>query len=166
MRTRDWKDVAELVGIAAIVASLIFVGLQMKQAQRIAEADRYNMRVANGIEVTSDINAHADIWARGNSGEDLELAEAVVFENLVWNMNSLRVFGAAAAELLGNERGVRSNQTAMALFLAKNPGARRIWIAQAVELIATKKELIPGYTEGPWFNAVRTDIDRIEQMNE
>ena len=30
MKDTNWKDVAELIGIAAIVASLIFVGLQMK----------------------------------------------------------------------------------------------------------------------------------------
>ena len=44
MRTTNWKDIAELVGIAAIVASLIFVGLQMKQSQEIAIAAQYQMR--------------------------------------------------------------------------------------------------------------------------
>jgi hypothetical protein len=164
MKSRDWKDVAELIGIVAIVASLIFVGLQMQQSQRIAQAERRNMRVANGIEVTNAINAYADIWARGNEGEHLDPAEAVVFENLVWNMNSFRVFGATAAELLGNQRGVRANQTAMALFLAKNPGAHQVWIAHEEELIAMRKELMPGYDLEFWFNAVRTDIERIEQL--
>lgn len=35
------KEVAELVGLAAIVASLIFVGLQLKQSQDIALATQY-----------------------------------------------------------------------------------------------------------------------------
>jgi len=38
------KDSAELIGIAAIVASLIFVGLQMKQSQEIAIATQYHAR--------------------------------------------------------------------------------------------------------------------------
>jgi len=38
------KDSAELIGIAAIVASLIFVGLQMKQNQDIAIASQYQAR--------------------------------------------------------------------------------------------------------------------------
>ena len=33
----NWKEIAEFVGIIAIVASLIFVGLQLNQEQEIAE---------------------------------------------------------------------------------------------------------------------------------
>ena len=44
MRSIYWKDVAEFVGIAAIVASLIFVGLQMKQSHEIALAAQYQAR--------------------------------------------------------------------------------------------------------------------------
>jgi len=44
MKAADWKDVAELVGIVAIVASLLFVGLQLKQNQEIALATQYQAR--------------------------------------------------------------------------------------------------------------------------
>ena len=44
MKKADWKDTAELVGIAAIVASLVFVGLQMRQSQVIAIAGQYQDR--------------------------------------------------------------------------------------------------------------------------
>jgi hypothetical protein len=40
-RIRDWL---EIVGIAAVVASLIFVGLQLKQSQDIAIAAQYQAR--------------------------------------------------------------------------------------------------------------------------
>ena len=39
MRKTDWKDIAELIGIAAIVASLVFVGLQMRQDHVIARSE-------------------------------------------------------------------------------------------------------------------------------
>lgn len=39
MKSMNWKDIAELVGIAAIVASLVFVGLQMRQDQVIARSE-------------------------------------------------------------------------------------------------------------------------------
>jgi len=48
MKNTNWKDVLELIGIAAIVASLIFVGLQMKQSHEIALAAQYNAR-ANAV---------------------------------------------------------------------------------------------------------------------
>ncbi len=38
MNSTEWKGVAELVGIAAIVASLIFVGLQMRQEHTFAQS--------------------------------------------------------------------------------------------------------------------------------
>jgi hypothetical protein len=44
MKKSDWKDTAELIGIAAIVASLMFVGLEMRQTQVIARATLYQMR--------------------------------------------------------------------------------------------------------------------------
>ena len=50
MKETDWKGVAELVGIAAIVASLIFVALQMKQSQEVAIATQYQERAALTIE--------------------------------------------------------------------------------------------------------------------
>lgn len=39
MEFRVWNEIAELVGIAAIVASLVFVGLQMRQDHVIARSE-------------------------------------------------------------------------------------------------------------------------------
>lgn len=50
MKKNSWKDVAELIGIAAIVASLVFVGLQMKQSQDIAIAEQYQARSTAALE--------------------------------------------------------------------------------------------------------------------
>ena len=50
MKSPNWKDVAELFGIAAIVASLIFVGLQTKQSHEIAFAENYQARTATVMD--------------------------------------------------------------------------------------------------------------------
>ncbi len=39
MRLKEWNEIAELVGMSAIVASLVFVGLQMRQEQRLARSE-------------------------------------------------------------------------------------------------------------------------------
>ena len=44
MNSTNWKDVAELFGIAAIVASLLFVGLELRQSHQIAIAAEYQER--------------------------------------------------------------------------------------------------------------------------
>ncbi len=51
MKTASWKDIAELFGIAAIVASLIFVGLQMKQTKEIALSTAYQARATASMEL-------------------------------------------------------------------------------------------------------------------
>ncbi len=50
MNNTNWKDIAELFGIVAIVASLIFVGLQMQQAHKIAIASHYQERHASSVD--------------------------------------------------------------------------------------------------------------------
>jgi hypothetical protein len=45
LKPTNWKDIAELIGIAAIVGSLIFVGLQMKQSHDIAISNQYQARL-------------------------------------------------------------------------------------------------------------------------
>ena len=44
MKFAEWKEIAELIGLVAIIASLVFVGLQLKQSQEIALANQYQAR--------------------------------------------------------------------------------------------------------------------------
>jgi len=50
MNSTNWKEIAELVGIAAIVASLVFVGLELRQSHEIAIAAEYQERAASVID--------------------------------------------------------------------------------------------------------------------
>jgi hypothetical protein len=71
MRETDWKDIAEFVGIAAIVASLIFVGLEMRQSQEIAIADQYQARAEIALDNWRDRKDNA-ISVRRVGGRELE----------------------------------------------------------------------------------------------
>ena len=51
MNSTTGKDIAELVGITAIVASLLFVGLELRQSHQIAIAAEYQERVATVIDI-------------------------------------------------------------------------------------------------------------------
>lgn len=63
MKHRDWKSIAELVGIAAIVASLLFVGLQLKQSQEIAIADQYQNRADAALGYYTEMMQSSDTVA-------------------------------------------------------------------------------------------------------
>ena len=51
MNRANWKDGAELIGIGAIVLSLIFVGFQIKQSHEIAMAAQYQARLDTWVGV-------------------------------------------------------------------------------------------------------------------
>lgn len=78
MKFEQWNEIAELVGTDAVVASLIFVGLQLQQTQqqlqqdqKIATAEMNSSYVANLIESNNAIADNIDVWLRGNAGEEL-----------------------------------------------------------------------------------------------
>ena len=153
MKSRDWKDIAELIGITAIVASLIFVGLQMKQAQEIGNAERRMMRVANEIEVQNAINEHVDIWVTGLSGQELSETETVIFVNLVLTKSSYHQHLSSAAQNLGADYGAQAQVREMAWCLYANPAARAVWVSKqeqtriANPLLVTARRPSPGFAD-------------------
>jgi hypothetical protein len=69
MKPANWKDIAELIGIGAIVASLIFVGLQMKQSQDIAIASQYHARAALSVQNFNAEMESGDLKFWGSRGQ-------------------------------------------------------------------------------------------------
>jgi len=53
MKRFNWRDLTEIVGFVAIVASLIFVGMQLMQSQEIAIASQYQERASTAVEYYS-----------------------------------------------------------------------------------------------------------------
>ena len=79
MKLSGWKDTVELIGIAAIVASLVFVGLQMRQEQEIAIVDTYGELSQTNIDLTFRIGEQMEIWKKGLNGDQLTDEEIGVF---------------------------------------------------------------------------------------
>jgi len=125
-----WKGIAEALGIAAIVASLIFVGLQMRQSQEIAIAETYMSILSSEIEVRNAVSEHADLWKKANSGAELDEVEAVIFGNLVANLNSETNRSMNQLRRLGHTAAARSQVYQFASFLHQNPAARQVWKVQ------------------------------------
>lgn len=81
-RINEWLQV---VGMFGVVASLIFVGLQMRQAQQIALSDAYQARSAATVESLvaaigspEFLTASAKIYT--NRSNELTMQEAVAWE--------------------------------------------------------------------------------------
>jgi hypothetical protein len=74
MNKLNWKETAELLAMAAIVASLLFVGLQLKQAQDIAISTQYHQRTALAVEVFNAQLESGDLafWGKATGREPTE----------------------------------------------------------------------------------------------
>ena len=87
MKPINWKEAAELIGIFAILASLIFVALQLRQEEELLQTEMRAAMVANTVSINESIIENADVWVRGNNGEELDPAESVIHARLITNVN-------------------------------------------------------------------------------
>jgi len=147
MRERNWKDIAELVGISAIVLSLVFVGMQMKQSQQLAWAGSVLTMRANVIEERSLQAEHIDVWIRGNAGEELNVRDYEIYKILFSNRQSGEFFNwIAIGQLDTQNEGVAPQM--LARFLYQNPGARAEWHlrrGRAEELGVRREGIFPAF---------------------
>jgi hypothetical protein len=148
------KDIAEAVGLVAIVASLVFVGLQLRQTQDIAFAEGYSMQVTAWNDSASAISANVDIWRRGTAGEDLDENEATVFAILVTQVNQAAILGFLHSQQVAGMDEAKIAAQDFAGFLHRNPGARGIWVKRE-EILATYRKLLDSdYQTHIWTQTV------------
>ena len=84
-KLNDWMQV---IGIFAVVVSLIFVGLQVRQDQEIAIVDTYGSVAETHMNLSVLVGDHIVIWKKGLEGEGLTDAEKGQFEGLVAAVSS------------------------------------------------------------------------------
>jgi hypothetical protein len=83
MKSTDWRGIAEIVGVVAIVASLIFVGLQMQQEQQIAIADTYASPAESVGTLADLIGQYPEAWIHGLNGDDMSPEDRLRFQAIV-----------------------------------------------------------------------------------
>jgi hypothetical protein len=129
MKNSNWKDTAELIGIAAIVASLIFVGLQLRQDQEIAVSQIYADWDDTRIDWARLVNENDDVWIRALRGDELDEREFLRFESVAnawYHMENGRYIRAGRISLASPEGVARS----AAYFLFSNAGLKAWWNAR------------------------------------
>jgi len=164
MKSVNWKDIAELVGIAAIVASLIFLGLQMQQAERLAQNEEDLAVLTSMISINTEMSENADIWLRGATGGDLSDTDAFIFKKLVHNTNLSAFFGYMRQNRMGRSEEARREIYDFASMLHRNPGARRVWLETEEEYVDYRSRL----TDGPipmafWKQEVLSSLEKLDQ---
>jgi len=82
MKAGHWKDIVELIGFGAIVASLVFVGLQLQQEQEIAIVDTYGTVAEAGMNLSMQVGENMETWQKALEGHELTTEEYGVFIGL------------------------------------------------------------------------------------
>ena len=131
MNRDDWRDWIERIGIVAIIASLIFVGLQMRQDHQLALAQDSADFGDTMIEYARVINENREVWKRGLEGEELSPVDEITFEAVAYTVWQ-KFFGLyIRSGLLGYRPGSEiARQLAAELYTF--PGLRRYFIARCV----------------------------------
>jgi len=135
---RNFREIAELLGIAAIVASLVFVGLQIRQSDQMARAEIQAAFGMMSIELAALINDHSDVWVQGNAQEAMNDADAAVFENLVIALNDSTWSNFQQTLQIEGEESAITFLHDFSLFLYHHPGARQAWSRREANLKRTR----------------------------
>jgi len=167
MKNANWKDVAELLGISAIVASLVFVGLQMRQAQEIAYSELDVSLLAIQAETTNLISVNSTVWVKGNADEELSAAESAVFYELVGLLNTRWFVEHRHATQLGRPDIAETIKYDWSAFLHQNPGARQVWQSREEKIQKYRQMLVPGGDQFSfWRDGIHADLAKLDDMSE
>jgi len=131
---RKIREIAEILGIAAIVASLVFVGLQLRQSDQIARAEIQATFGLMSIEIAALISEHSDVWVRGDAQEELSDADTVVFENLVLAVNDSMYSNFWQTWQIDGEQSALEYLHDFSGFLYRHPGVRQVWTEREANL--------------------------------
>ena len=71
MKTEQLQDWLQIVGLRGVIASLIFVGQQIKQDRNIAIGDGWLQYTDTQVSLTQLIIDNVDIWVAGLAGKEL-----------------------------------------------------------------------------------------------
>ena len=141
----------EVIGVISVVASLVFVGLQLQQAREISLTERL---VASGEAETNLrdlIVENADLWYRGCANEELTPAERAAFNQIVFAF----YFKNFMRHSIGLTTLRSANEDTFIGIMADNihhfPGIRRAWSVLPLHL----------YT---WIPAIDAEVARLDEL--
>lgn len=159
-----WKTIAEFAGITGVILSLIFVGMQLRQEHRVANAERAYSIAESFYEELNGTIENAEVWVKGNAGVDeLSPAEITIYDALIRKKFTHAFWNAYASEQLGDTRTVGLHD--FAVFLHQNPGARRTWIAWMKTQNHYRETLIGEPAGAEYMNIVLADLEKLDQID-
>ncbi len=82
MNSEKVNDWLQIVGMFGIMASLVFVGVQVRQTQVIGEGESAMRSFEATIVAKQLFIDNIDVWVKGCAGEEMSVAEEATFAHL------------------------------------------------------------------------------------
>jgi hypothetical protein len=143
---RRWKEVFEAIGLVAIIASLVFVGLQNRQDQAIARADlgSRTAEIQIGIKEILTRQDFAQVWAKMlRQPQDLTFVEKIQVEGFLrmtqesffreCHLMAVGVFGECEGVVRGHVSLYFGSQYAKDWWKDNPMGGRSEWMNDVIE---------------------------------
>jgi hypothetical protein len=117
----------QILGMLGIVASLIFVGLQIKQTDVIASVDIQENAASRNLSTMELMADNIDVWQRGCVGEEMTLAEQALMAKIYWAYVTNNFTGWRRLQVSDyRESNGRYQIEAFAANIHRYPGFRKI----------------------------------------
>lgn len=97
MDSNKLNDWLQIVGLFGVIASLIFVGIQVRQTQVIAEGESAMLAIDTTLAARQMLIDNIEIWTRGCAGEELSASEQAMYAQLHRAFSESFFFGWLAA---------------------------------------------------------------------
>ena len=117
----------ELVGAIAVVATLMYVAVQVRTARADADASTFNSTSNNSISVETAFLREAKIWTEANEGKELTREEEFTFNTLIELRHNHAFFAYRRSMALKNGRE-SIHAINFAIFMLEFPVAYEGWL--------------------------------------
>ena len=128
MRSASLKEIVEILGIAAIVGSLIFVGFQLQQSEQIGISDAVANRNERENALRTQIIENAAVWHKACADEPLEPDErhiaAAIFDT--YSVNIVSAWITSRGGLINSDQLQRQIVYEAAMQLWAFPGLEKL----------------------------------------
>ena len=150
------KDYAELIGIGAIIASLIFIGQQLRLDRQIAMGEAWLQYVDTQLSLSDLIGQNNELWIKGLDGEELTPTDRLRFDEIV---RSVEV--GFASRFYRSSMGVRAGPADLEALKLAHEMHVHIGLRQSVLRYWTRWQ---GYSDGeaPFRTEVKQYLEKFD----
>lgn len=123
-------NVGEFLGAIAVLVTLGYLALQIRNARADIDANAFNTTSSNFNSVQAMFLENAELWTKGNAGQELDVSESFAFDTLT-SLRAEHAFFAFRRSLALKNGREDIHAINLAIFFVEHPHAYQHWLQRA-----------------------------------